>query len=462
MNRIEIKTIKMKNLTAHLFLMIIVFVSFSCNNNGDVRASKDIKKPEVRSEVNWVGHWLKEGQKENLVREIANEYEFLNQEIKINLKFPEDLYNTSGEGQVEFVLSQLKKEVPEWDIVRLYNHPRIGELLNDPNWMEKHLVNFKDVPGFMESHKEFLTTDIYNNRTKGFYYSPYIEGQMAALFVNVDVAKKIGIEVKQYGMTFNDFKDYIKAVDDYNQRNNANIIPCFEYNWQKTRTIFNVLFYSLFTNKEDILQEDLNQSKIDAIKKCLSSFEELAEYNVINKDWKNRDWTKYNNLIMKDSCLFFPNLTLMHGIWMTQDPNSLKKVIPCEFPVFQPSKVYIGGYVTNWVVFKNSPRKDEAVKLMMEFCKPEIAEKWVRYSKSPSGVKGNLSTSTFGIDPFEDYTFTIENKYELMLTDGDTKYIWGLENQHTEPLVQEVLTGELTAEQAFDDFAQKAELDGIN
>lgn len=448
----------MKDAAIHFLLIIIVLISLKCDDQNNADSSKDIKKPEIRSEINWVGHWLKEGQKEKLVREIANEYEFLNQEIKINLKFPEEIYNTSGEGQVEFVVSQIKKETPDWDIVRLYNHKRVGELLNDPDWMDKYLVNFKDIPGYMESHKGFLTSNLYNKRTNGFYYCPYIEGQMAALFVNKDVADKIGIEVKQFGMTFDDFKGYIKAVDDYNRKNNTNIIPCLEYNWQKTRTIFNILFYSLFTNKDEILQVELSQRKIDAIKKCLAAFEDLSKYNAVNKDWKSRDWTKCNNLIMKDSCLFFPNLTLMHGIWMTQDQNSVNKVFPCEFPVFQPSKTYIGGYVTNWVVFKNSPRKDEAIKLMMEFCKPETAEKWARYSKSPSGVKGNLSTSSFGIDPYEDYTFTIENKYELLVADEDNKYIWGGENQHIEPLVQEVLTGELTAEQAFDDFAQKAGL----
>jgi len=43
----------------------------------------------------------------------------------------------------------------------------------------------------------------------------------------------------------------------------------------------------------------------------------------------------------------------------------------------------------NLAVLKNSPHRDQAVKLLMSLNKPDVAEKWARYTKSPTGVKGN-------------------------------------------------------------------------
>ena len=139
------------------------------------------------------------------------------------------------------------------------------------------------------------------------------------------------------------------------------------------------------------------------------------------------------------------------------DKEKLYKAIPCEYPVFKPSCAYIGGYNANWAILKNSPHKDEAIKLMMYWCKPFVAEKWVRYSKSPSGVKGNLTTSSFGFDPWETYSYKMEEKYKgNLIKDEDIEYMVGEKNKNTILKIKEVIEGRLTAKEAFNEFKRKA------
>jgi len=455
---LEYIIMKNKKLLPILLVVIIVcFFLYSCNrNNTENSEGKTIDPPKIKTQINWVGHWLNEGEKANLVREIANEYEFLNQDIKVNLKFPEELYGGGGVPDIDFVISQIKKAEPEWDIIRLFGYfPEIARQLNDTNWTDKYLVDFSKVPGFMESHNSFITTKIYKNRFNNKFFAPYNEGQTAALFVNLEVAKKIGITVKQFEMTYDDFVGYLKAVYEYN-KTHPNIMPIFEYNWGKANTIFNILFFSLMDSPNQLFNLELTPEKLDAIERCYQAFEELSKYKPIEENWAQRDWSKENENILNDSCLFFPNFTFMYSIWKKNASEKMHKVIPCEFPVFKPSIAYGGGYNANWAVLKNSPNRDEAIKLMMHWCKPEVAEKWVRYSKSPSGVKGNFTTSSFGVDAYETYIFTIEKKYgSNLLKDEDNEYILGIKNKNTPLRVQDVLTGKITAEEAFNELKSK-------
>lgn len=445
---------KSKQIILKLFIaLLFVGIHTSCEKENESENDyAPLIRPIVTSEVNWIGHWLNEGNKVDLVKNIAREYEFLNQEVLVNLKFPEELYDENTQAEIDFIVEQLQKETPDWDIIRLYgNYEEIGIQLNNPNWEEKYLVDFSSVPGFIESHKNFIKTASYKERNDNRFYGPHIEGQLAALFVNTKVAEKIGIKVKQFDMTFDDFLRYIKAVHHYNE-NHDDIVPIFEYNWGKTTTIFNMLFYSLMDSKDEALSTVLTEKKLEAIEKCFMALEELSAFNPIEKDWWEHDWAVENNRILNGECLFFPNLTLMYGIWNKDNADLLKDVMPCEFPVFKPSPVYIGGYLSNWAVLKKSPNKDRAIELMMQMCKPDVAEQWGRLSKSPSGIKGSLTGSIFGFDPFETYTYSLEKKYETMVKDEDKAYIMGQKNTHINLPIQDILLKNITAKDAFETF----------
>ncbi len=435
----------------------ILFSLISCGNKiTDKSKGKTIGPIPIKSEINWIGQWAAEGDKEKLLREFANEYEFLNQDVKVNLKMRDDVYKASDEAQ--FIIDQLKKPVADWDIIaRVHaNYQQIATILNDPYWGEKYLVDFSKVPGFMESHKSFINTDMYKKRYGNLIFGPFNEGQLCALYVNTDVAKKMGITVKQYGMTFDDFLGYIKNAYEYN-KTNPYIAPIFEdANWIQSEIIFKQLFYSLIGSYDEILDTRLTPEKLQAIEKCYLAMEELSKYEPVIKNRSNMNWGRDNVYPLEDKCLFFPNYTFMYPIWKMKGKDKMYKMLPCELPVFKPSIVYLGGYVANWGVLKNAPHKEEAIKLMMHWCTPEIAEKWVRYTKSPSGVKGNFTGATFGGDPFENFMYTIDKRYGTkMIQELDNQYILGEKNYKIPYRVIEVLEGRMTAQEAIDELKSK-------
>lgn len=411
-------------------------------------------------QLNIVGHWLGEGKREKMMREYTNEYEFLHQEIKIKMTFPEELYK--GElGEQEFIISQVTKPVADYDILRLKSHyPAVARLMNDDSWGPKYLVDFYQVPGFIEAHIPSLNIDALKKRTGNICVSPCFEGNYEALYTNIEVAKKIGITVKQYGMTYEDFKSYLIAVEQYNKTNNTNIMPIFENDdngWLTTETIFKRLFFSLLDGFTEINNPGYSEKKIKALEQTYRAYEELAKYKPIrnNKYRLNIDWGRDNDYPLKDSCLFFVNGSYMYNIWDGKDQNALSKMLPCELPVFKESDTYIGDYSSNWCVPQNAPNKEEAIKLLMYWCKPAMAEKWVRYTKCPSGIKGNLATTSFGIDPFEDFQYNINKKYNSRLVAStDFRLVTGEKNNI--PLFSTlVLGGTMKADEAIRNLRNK-------
>ncbi|MFN8207040.1 MAG: hypothetical protein U0T82_06475 [Bacteroidales bacterium] len=81
-----------------------------------------------------------------------------------------------------------------------------------------------------------------------------------------------------------------------------------------------------------------------------------------------------------------------------------------------------------------------------------MAEKWVRYTKSPSGIRGSLSSTTFGTDPYENFVYSIEKKYgEKQMPQSDNKYLIG-ENNFTNLRVIDVLEKRISGSQAFEEL----------
>jgi ABC-type glycerol-3-phosphate transport system substrate-binding protein len=451
--------LKNKSISCLLVITTIIgIISFSCQNSGFTEKEvKNISPPKVRSQVNWVGHWLKEGARLKLVNEVATEFEFQNQEIQINLKFPEELYNADDSLEIQFIISQMKKPVADWDIIRIKEHYNpIASILGDIKWGEKYLVDFSSVPGFLDRHQAFVNTSLFKSHSGNILIGPYIEGQFWALYVNMDVAKKMGIQVKQYDMTFDDFLSYVKSAYDYNKSHNTHIVTIFEDKfWISTEAIWKQLFFSLMGHF-DKLDTKLTQEKLDAIQKCYEACEQLSKYNPIIKNRLKITWERDNDYPLKDSCLFFVNGSWMYNIWKDKNAEKMKSIIPCELPVFKPSDICLGGYTSNWAVLKNAPHREDAIKLLMYWTEPQVAEKWARYTKCPTGLKGNLTTTSFGTDEYENFMYNIEKRYGgRKISEVDNKYAVGEKNFGVNLKIIDVLEGRLSAKDAFKELNKK-------
>src|SRR5208283_1313941 len=135
-----------------LKLIIVTFIMASCLHASDhsIVSGTLINIPTHIVQIHIVGHWLKEGMREKLVREFVNEFEFVNQEIRVNMKFPEELYKDDT-GEFEFIINQVTKPVADFDIIRLKtDYPVIARMMKNENWGSQYLVNFIDVPGFLD------------------------------------------------------------------------------------------------------------------------------------------------------------------------------------------------------------------------------------------------------------------------------------------------------------------------
>jgi hypothetical protein len=89
----------------------------------------------------------------------------------------------------------------------------------------------------------------------------------------------------------------------------------------------------------------------------------------------------------------------------------------------------------------------------MSMSTPRVAEKWVRYTKTPTGVAGDFSKATTGSDVYEIYQRTLSEKYgSRMQYSFNASYLLGRNNSLLQKDIVDVLwkllEGEITADQA--------------
>jgi len=441
-----------------------IFFCLACDEKAIVEGKKIDAKST--SQINWIGHWKNEGKREQLVKEVANEFEFLNQDIKVNLKFPEEVYffssangESSDKEEVKFIAEQVTSSNPTWDIIRLKDHyPRVAAYLNDPDWGKKYLVDFSEFPDFRDMHQPFVFDKSYKDANGGITIGPYNEGFYYAVWYNKVLADKMGIKVKQFGMTPDDLISYVKQVYEYNKSHGTNIIPIFEESsWVISPILVSTMFYSLVGDFNEIINPEYNPQKIEYLRKVLKVFEEISKYDPLPKNRENIMWSNTLNYLLEEKCLLYPQGSWMYTIWDGIDKEKLRNIIPAELPAFtENNEAYVGGYKACWAVPKNAPHKNEAIKLLKFWASSGVSEKWARYTKCPTAVKGNITTTTLGFDQFEDYQYYISNKYGLhMLNPVDNTYFFGVKNKNIPIPVMDILEKKQSADEVINNIKKQ-------
>jgi ABC-type glycerol-3-phosphate transport system substrate-binding protein len=438
-------------------LVCLIIILPACKidqSNKQFAEYKSLQKTEP-VQLNIIGHWLGEGKKEQLMKELVNEFEFTNQDVKVHMKFPEEIYfdrnivNIESKFNANIVLS----DKPEWDIIRFNNeYQRVADSLHDPDWTKKYLVDFSEIPEFRKNTRPELLTDTIKALYGGIIPGPFIDGNNWSLWCNTEVAKKVGIEVKQFDMNFDDFLGYIKAVYEYNQKHSNSIIAIYEaWNWTTVQTIAEMLFFSEIGDYNEIMNCQFSEKKLIAWEKVLQKMEQLSVFKPLPADIKKNSWTETVNYPLNGKCLFYCNASWMYNMWLKLDSSKLKEMLPTEYPVFKPSPLCFGGYFVTWAVLKKSPNRDKAIRFLLSLNKPDVAEKWARYTKSPTGIKGNLTTYNFGLDKFENFQYMMDHKYgqHKIGVFYNSLFFLGKEHMGDSSYAFEVLAGQLTTEQAM-------------
>ncbi|WP_291855780.1 hypothetical protein, partial [Marinilabilia sp.] len=354
----------MKRVTTYFtstFLILIFSFSFSaCSDSQqdeqNIRnSSNEIERPE-QTEIKMVGQWLGQADREKFIREFVREYNFLHQDQKVTMDFPEDFVGNDRGGQKldQWTAKQLKSEQSEYDLLMLNNVNNI--ILEEPDWAKKYLIDFSVIDGFTENTVDGVI-EKNKDRWAGIIPGPFIEGYNYALWCNLNVAEKLGIEVKQMGMTFEDFKSYLKAMHEYNQQASEEdqIYGILEAgDWSTLVNLFNQLFLSNLESEEHYHNKYISESKLEAWQKTLKQLEQIAPYNPLPPNWQSNVWNEIFPDMLGGKYLFFSNATWMFNFWQSVDKEKLKNMMPAEYPVSKPVNHYIDGYQIMWVVPKNA------------------------------------------------------------------------------------------------------------
>jgi hypothetical protein len=445
-----------------LFLLgaLILIIGSSCRDeSANYKKVDNLQNIESVKQVRFIGQWLNEGKRETLVRDFVLKYEFENQDVDVILKFPEEVYFDRSDtySNQRFVSQIMSKENPDWDIIRINNQfEEVVSFSGDSLWARKYLVDFSEYPDYINNTKPDLLTDQLKKRWGGIIPGPFIEGQFWAMWTNKKVTDKIGIEVKEYGMTVDDFIEYIKAVDVYNKHNPDDyIVPIHDgTDWRTAFAIAFNIYISALNNPELLFTRETNEQKLIAWHKTLKVLEEISNYNPYDPDWESVTWTGSRFDLINEKCLFYTNGSWMYNIWNMESAEHTMNCFPHEFPSFNEMHIYPSSYQIMWAVLKNSPNKDEAVKFLLDMNKPDIAEMWVQYTKCPTGIKGKLTDVSFGSDQFETFSFNVQKIYgnnTYNYTEVLSEFITG-NSENLSTHYRDVLLGNISADEAMVDI----------
>lgn len=351
--------------------------------------------------LNWIGHWKGEDKREQLVLEIKKEFAFLNPEVQVNFLFNKDLGgkgDTYKQRAANCIVEMIQTGSINWDVIYLstavYNE--VARILADPLWGKKHLVDFSEIPWFIQGHKPFLfQTSYYRDQTGDILVGPYIEGFFNSLWFNRQLADRIGIKVRQRKMSVTDFLSYAKQLAAYNQTNNTSI-PFIKLSvWNRLEMLFEHLYRSQFDLPNLAVEEAYSPEKGEKFLETLLLFEQLSHYQpMVNKNWRTLGWDAWHHEYLNDDGLFIVAGTYMYSHFQGVDPDNFKKLVPAEFPAVKKGNGLVGDYIPTFAVMKNSPNKDKAIAVMKLWTEPKVAEKWVQYTRNPTGLRGHLGQPT--------------------------------------------------------------------
>jgi ABC-type glycerol-3-phosphate transport system substrate-binding protein len=436
-----------------VFLVVFTIFLFSCKSEKEDISKTTFtgKSSIVQTKVRWLGQWYNEGKKETLIREMAKEFEFLNQDIDIELVFPYQMAGIDSSADpfrpvADSILSWVREDRWPFDIFVCdkWFYEDVAKVGGDEYWGQKNLVDFKNEKWFRDSHKEYvLNSTEYIGNFGDIAPGAFIEGAWDLVYVSSVVENKLGIHVKEYDMSIDDFTEYAKIVHQFNQTHVDKITFCAT-NYKSMELIISHLIMSELGNVKEHSSEEQLQAIETVYKKLeiLSQYDPLAQPHVYANDRE----------LKQDKALFHLHTTWVNMFWQRSNPEGEKLMRPCEFPSMKGkvAQAYAGTYNAIFAIPKKAKNKEAAIRFMKYMSTVDIAEKWENYSKCPTGLKSRISINEFGTDAFGNLSKHISKKYDNRLADSNlAKDLFNGTQKQVNFHALEVIGGNMTTTQAM-------------
>jgi len=406
-----------------------------------------------------MGHYEpSEKSRHRLIKEVEREFKLRNQEIELKLVFASQIFK-GWEEQNEYIASMIKSGDYKYDIIEMEpnRYWAIGRLLKDPDWGEKYLVDFSVMDWFKERHQSFIySNNLIRIKTSNIMTCPYLEGVYGTLWINTKVLAKIGGSLKQFNLTIKDIHDLINKLKIYNESAKDKIAFIdVERGYNSIFDLSRVLFLSAYFGETE--KEGNMDAALKALKRVAEEFEYLQQQTHLSNPVMWGDIS--HKPIMNDKALMASFPTYAFIAWQSLDSADVLKIVPCELPIFEHnSKYYPGYYQGAFGVMKNSTNVENSIKLIKYLCSESVAERWLMYSKSPTGLKTRITSSEFDQNNYDRFYDYINKKYTNTIYDFDPMIIaFGAKynSKYTNLFyddIYKVLFGEMTAKEYISKF----------
>ena len=266
---------------------------------------------------------------------------------------------------------------------------------------KKYLVDFSQSPDFTERHIASLVQGENVHRyTGGICPGPYIEGFYYALWYNRDLLGKLGISLNEEAVDEADLLQCIQKLSEYNRTRER---PAFLFVDFESAGSMARLLESLKCSIADPSGQDaigtVSNRVVSLVQQMCSSAQPDCPL-VLRAD----SWKEAARALIDGQALFFCDATWRYNAFESLDPEGLKKLGLAPAPEFSDGERHvIGGFIPTWAVLKDAPGRDAGIALMEYWSRPSVAEKWIRYTKSPTGLKGSLYDPLYGKDEFANF-----------------------------------------------------------
>lgn len=434
-----------------ILTILISLIIISCNNNKSKKEGANINNVKKTTKLKWLAHWKGEGKKENLIYEIARDFSFHNQDVEIEIEFPHDMLNITTKqsfygGTVDTISQMVRHDNWPYDVMLcgIYLHNSVADQTGDKNWAKKHLVDFSNEQWFIDAHKNNLfSNDRYTRPYGDLAPGPYIEGNWNVLYKSDIVEKKLGINIKKTDMSFDDFIAAAKSVYEYNQSHSDKITF---FSLQKVDSP-NLLLTHLAMS---ILGKPKPSNKVEAISALRTAYQQLnklAVYDPLKQYHPSND----NSNLDEKNTLFILHPSWINMIWQRSNPKGEKMMTPCEMPSLKDKTAssYSGIYHAIFVAPKKAKNKEAAMRFIKFISSKDVADKWIKYSQCPTGLKNSISYTDFGESSFAKFSRHISKKYNSQYSEDYLMSTLFDHNARFEYPVNDVITGKLSPEEAL-------------